>query len=135
MITINGKDWSKLRFSDIRNLLSSADDESFFFEFKSDDVSNQKLIQEISAFANTYGGYILIGINDDKSIGGCKKWTENRIHTTIHDSITPVPSFDVKRFKPKEGTVLVIRIEEGKEPPYVTNKGKIYERVSFGFCQ
>ncbi len=132
MITINGKDWSKLRFSDIRNLLSSADDESFFFEFKSDDVSNQKLIQEISAFANTYGGYILIGINDDKSIGGCKKWTENRIHTTIHDSITPVPSLDVKRFKPKEGTVLVIRIEEGKEPPYVTNKGKIYERVSSG---
>ena len=132
MITINGKDWSKLRFSDIRKLLSSADDESFFFEFKSDDVSNQKLIQEVSAFANTFGGYILIGINDDKSIGGCHKWTENRIHTTIHDSITPVPSFDVKRYKPKEGTVLIIRIEEGKEPPYVTNKGKIYERVSSG---
>ena len=89
-------------------------------------------MKEISAFANTYGGYILLGINNDKSIGGCRKWTEQRIHSTIHDTITPVPNFDVRRFRIEEKTVLVIKIEEGTIPPYITNKGQIYERLSSG---
>lgn len=132
MININNKRWDKLRFSDIQKILSGTDDESFFFEFKADDVTPKKLIKEISAFANTYGGYIILGIKDDKSIGGCKQWTEQRIHTTIHDSITPTPIFDVKRFRPNGENVFVIRIEEGNMPPYVTGDGHIYERVSSG---
>lgn len=132
MININNKNWDKLRFSDIKKFLSGADDETFFFEFKSDDESPQKLIKEISAFANTYGGYILLGVNDDKTVGGCTKWTEQRIHTTIHDSITPIPNFDVKRFRLEGKTIFAIKIEEGTMPPYITNKGQIYERVSSG---
>lgn len=65
MININNKSWGKLRFSDIEKLLSGSDDENFFFEFKADDETPQKLVKEISAFANTYGGYVLLGINDD----------------------------------------------------------------------
>ena len=103
-----------------------------FFEFKSDDEEPKKLIKEISAFANTYGGYILLGVNDDKTIGGCKKWTEQRIHITIHDSITPIPNFDVKKFTSKGKHIFVIKIEEGATPPYITNRGDIYERVSSG---
>lgn len=72
MVNINNKPWDKLRFHDIEKFLSEADDENFFFEFKSDDEEPKKLIKEISAFANTYGGYILLGVNDDKTIGGCK---------------------------------------------------------------
>lgn len=101
MVNINNKPWDKLRFRDIEKFLSESGDENFFFEFKSDDEEPKKLIKEISAFANTYGGYILLGVNDDKTIGGCKKWTEQRIHITIHDSITPIPNFDVKKFTSK----------------------------------
>lgn len=132
MININNKSWEKLRFSDIEKLLSGADDESFFFEYKADDTTTKKLIKEISAFANTYGGYILLGVNDDKSIEGCKNWTEQKIHVTIHDSITPVPNFDIKKFKHNDKTIFVIKIEEGGMPPYITNEGKIFERVSSG---
>ena len=126
MININNKSWSKLRFSDIEKLLSSSDDENFFFEFKADDETPQKLVKEISAFANTYGGYVLLGINDDKTIGGCTKWSEQRIHTTIHDSMTPTPNFDVRKFKSNGRTIFVIKIEEGTMPPYITNKGQIF---------
>jgi len=132
MININNKSWDKLRISDIHKLLSNTDDETFFFEFKSDDETPAKLAKEVSAFSNTYGGYILLGVNNDKTIGGCVKWTEQRIHTTIHDSITPVPNFDVKKFKSSGTVVLVIKIEEGAMPPYITNKGQIFERVSSG---
>lgn len=133
MICINNKRWEKLRATDIVKFLEGSDDEeTFFFEYKSDDETASKLMKEISAFANTYGGYIFIGVNNDKSISGCRKWNEQRIHSTIYDSITPIPNFDVRRFKTKYGVVYVIKIEEGTMPPYITNKGEIYQRVSSG---
>ena len=133
MVNINGKEWTKLEAADIVEALSEIDaTESFYYEFKTDDVSNKKLIAEISAFTNTFGGYIFLGVSDDKQIKGCVQWNEQKIHTTIHDSITPTPSFDVKQFTFDDGVVYVIKIDEGAEPPYITNLGKIYERLSSG---
>lgn len=133
MLNINGKDWSSLKPSDIQDLLLEKDlDESFYFEFKDDDVSPSKVMEEVSAFANTFGGYIFIGVDNNKNIKGCSKWNEQRIHTAIHDSITPTPSFDVKKFTIDNKTIYAIKIDEGSELPYITNKGKIYERLSSG---
>lgn len=133
MININGKEWNKLAASDIQTVIPGQDfDESFYFELKDDKVSNKKLMEEVSAFANTFGGYIFLGVTDKKQIEGCAEWNEQRIHTTIHDSITPTPSFDVKRFTIGTNIVYVIRIDEGSEPPYITSSGKIYERLSSG---
>ena len=47
MLNINNKPWNKLRFSDVQKLLDSADDETFFFEFKADGERPEKLIKEI----------------------------------------------------------------------------------------
>ena len=132
MLNINNKRWEDVCGSDISSLLSSTEDENFFYEFKSDDVSNAKLMKEISAFSNTYGGYIFIGINNDKTIGGCRQWTEQRIHVIIHDSMTPVPNFDVRCFCIDGKIVLGLKIEERALPPYITNQGQIYERISSG---
>ena len=133
MININGKEWNKLAASDIQAVISGQDfDESFYFELKDDKVSNKKLMEEVSAFSNTFGGYIFLGVTDQKQIEGCTEWNEQRIHTTIHDSITPTPSFDVKRFTIDTKIVYVIRVDEGSEPPYITSSGKIYERLSSG---
>lgn len=133
MFNINNKSWDKLRFSDLTKMLASDDDENFFIEFKSDKESNSKLAKEVSAFANTYGGYIFLGINDDKTIGGCVQWNEQRIHNTIYNGVSPIPSFAVKKFRNNGLVVLVIKIEEGRTPPYITtSNGNIYERVSSG---
>ena len=133
MVNINGKEWAKLEAVDIQSVLSDHDfDESFYFEFKDDRVANKKLAEEISAFANTFGGYIFIGISDNKKIEGCIEWTEQRIHTLIHDFITPTPPFDVKKFTFGTNVIFVIKIDEGAEPPYITSSGKIYERLSSG---
>lgn len=135
MININSKEWAELAESDIVEFLSSPEtEESFFFEFKDDRVNSKKVAEEISALANTYGGYIFLGVSDDKKIEGCTAWNEQRIQTTIHDSITPTPSFDVKKFVCENQIVFVIRIDEGAEPPYITSQGKIYERLSSGSC-
>lgn len=133
MVNINGKEWAELEPIDIHALLSEQDfEESFYFEFKDDRVAAKKIVEEISAFANTFGGYIFLGVSDNKQIEGCTSWTEQRIHTTIHDAITPTPSFDVKKFTCDGKIVYVIKIDEGAEPPYITSSGKIYERLSSG---
>lgn len=75
MVNINGKEWEKLEALDIQIMISEQDfDESFYFELKDDKVSPKKLMEEISAFSNTFGGYIFIGITDDKQIEGCTEW-------------------------------------------------------------
>lgn len=132
MLNINDKSWEKLRFKDIQVLLSGDDDETVFFEFKNDKTKTNDIAEEVCAFANTYGGYLLIGIEDDKTVTGCKQWTEQRIHTTLHDSITPTPVFDVRKFKTPQGTIFVIRVETGPLPPYITSRGKILQRLSSG---
>lgn len=131
MILINSKDFEKIRFTDIEKFLNDFDEEeNFFVEFKNDNVNNKDLIKEICAFANTYGGYIFLGVEDDKNITGCNNWTEERINNTIRDLMSPTPIFDIKKLSKNNLKIFVIRIEEGKIPPYVTNKGTIYERIS-----
>ena len=133
MVNINGVEWTKLKSSDIQAIISEQDfEESFYFEFKDDKVANKKIQKEVSAFANTFGGYIFIGVSDDKQIEGCTTWNEQKIHSTIHDAITPTPSFDVKKFTFDTKVVYVIKVDEGSEPPYITSNGKIYERLSSG---
>lgn len=83
MLGINGKQWNDIQWTDVEEFLNEIE-ESFFFEFKKDEVSGAKLIKEIAALANTYGGYVFLGVSDDKKIEGCQKWDEQRIHATIH---------------------------------------------------
>ena len=137
MNDINGKLWTELKNGDIDEFLSAItgeadNDENFFFEFKDSEVNNQKIANEICAFSNTYGGYIFIGVSDSKEITGSDRWTEERIQNLVCDSITPLPSCAIRRFVVNGKSIIVIKVDEGSRPPYITNKGDIYERVSSG---
>lgn len=131
MILINNREFSKLKYSDVEEFLNNTDlDESFFVEFKNDDVSTKGLAKEICAFSNTFGGYIFLGVEDNKTITGCAKWTEEKINNVLRNHISPNPSFDIKRLSKNEKKIYIIRIDEGVNPPYITNNGVIYERIS-----
>lgn len=131
MILINGKKISEIKYSDVKKFLKDSE-ESFFVEYKENNVTNRDLIKEICAFSNTFGGYIFLGVNDDGLITGCQDWTEERINNSIRDLISPIPAFEIKELHGKSNKIFVIKIEEGTMPPYITNKGVIYERVSSG---
>ncbi len=137
MFRINNRQWHELSNSDIEVFLKSSlgetdNDENFYYEFKDAKVDNKKIANEISAFANTYGGFIFIGISDEKDIVGSGNWTEERIQNLVCDSISPLPSYDVRKFEVDGKTIIIIKVDEGSRPPYITNRGEIYERISSG---
>lgn len=131
MILINNKDFDKLEFCDIDKFLRDYDNtEGFFVELKNNHVSNNDLLKEICAFCNTFGGYIILGVEDDKTITGCLDWSEEKISNIIRNGLSPLAIFEVRNLTKNNITIYVIKIEEGPMPPYVTNSGKIYERIS-----
>lgn len=131
MILINNKEFSKIKIADIEKFLNDYDeDESFFIELKNDKVRPKDLIKEICAFSNTFGGYVFLGIEDNKTITGCIDWTEEKINNSIRNLMNPIPIFNVRKITKNGKKIFMIKIEEGTMPPYVTNKGIIYERIS-----
>ena len=83
MLNISGKQWHELTSQDIEGFLQTQEiEETFFFEFKDDRLTSAGFAKEVSALANTYGGYIFIGVSDDKAIEGCSQWDEQRIHVS-----------------------------------------------------
>lgn len=137
MLNINNKEWNQLNIEDILSFIKEDySDESFFFEFKSDKESTKGIAKEICAFSNTYGGYLIIGINDNKEIEGCPNWTEEKINNVIYNLISPTPIFDIKRFITNDNRkIFVVRVEEGVDPPYIsTSNGIIYQRISSSSC-
>jgi ATP-dependent DNA helicase RecG len=119
------------KISLVRQLLTQGENNSV--EFKSAGISADSLAKEIVAFSNTYGGHILIGVEDDGSISGIdleeKNW-EEWIANISQDSVNPALSnfqFDIKQIDNK--SIICLYIEKGKLKPYYTNKNQYFVRV------
>ena len=70
-------------------------------------------------------------MDNDKNIIGCDKWSELQITGIIHGQISPIPQFDIKTFKLKNGKkIFVVKVEEGMESPYITEYKQKYSSES-----
>lgn len=99
---------------------------------------NENIIKEVIAFANTKGGIIYLGVNDDGTILGIAdtKLTIEKLSSMISDSIYPdityMISFDT--MKEQEKDIILIKVIRGTNVPYyikskgLTDKG-VYMRV------
>jgi ATP-dependent DNA helicase RecG len=73
---------------DVRQLIQNG--ESSKVEFKTEDVHPVSLAEEIVAFANFEGGTILVGVEDDGRVTGCKrKGTEAFIINVCRNNVRP----------------------------------------------
>lgn len=106
--------------------------ENEFTEFKREYISDIK--REVVAFANTKGGKIYVGINDNGSVCGVENIDDTMLKLTslIHDAIRP----DVMMFINcaleyiEDKPVVVVTVQRGTECPYyLANKGLRSEGV------
>jgi len=96
--------------------------ESNIMELKRDIPLKKQIIKTSIAFCNTYGGKIIIGVEDNgKIIGLTDHAIEQAMETleeSIFDACTPhiIPKFLAQRFEDK--SILIIEISEGMNKPY-----------------
>ena len=107
----------------ISELIKEAENQ--FIELK--EQFSEGVMKTISAFANTSGGVILIGVNDDKEVVGVnlKVGEFEDIINKIENAIGFYPEIEVVPFKGKE----LIRIDVQKSSIPIKYKGIYYKRV------
>lgn len=95
--------------------------EGLHIEFK--ESVNSKLGRELSAFANSKGGKILLGVNDAGNI--VRNHLDNKMRSeiqTIARSCDPAINIELESVE-GEDNVLVIHVSEGEEKPYRFKEG------------
>jgi len=105
--------------------------EDSFTEFKRDVSQRSDFAGEMIAFANTEGGQILVGVEDDGAISGVQNphQTEETIISLARNNVNPpfIPLID--RNATDRGLVLVVNIPRRMGPPHENNSGQCYLRV------
>jgi len=93
--------------------------EGLKMEFK-ESFDSKGLGKEIVAFANSEGGMILLGVNDESEKKGIK--VSNRLKSQIQDIANNCDlsiNINIMEF----GNILIIEVEEGKDKPYKCGEG------------
>jgi len=95
----------------------------------SDSKDQEKLIKSIVAFANSTGGYIIIGIDDSGEICGIPRdaFNPDDLNMFIIDSTTPDPHFE-SYMVPFDDRYLGLITIHKSQVPIVTKRGKFFVR-------
>jgi hypothetical protein len=117
-------------------------DESLFVEHKGDlgDETSHQLAKSVSAFANTLGGWLLVGVTNGRPNGSAAPWTSDvgpTLADTVRDRlrglVDPLPSFEAARLRHPDGTIGVLRVYESADTPHVTlQSGAVFVREGAG---
>lgn len=106
-------------------------------EFKKKVAFPEKIVREVVAFANTHGGNLIIGIDDDGKISGVKFADEENfeMERAIRQYCRPVIDYsaEIIQVTRKKSVIKYTIFESSKKPHYVIENGdgrrKAYIRV------
>ncbi|MDF2158941.1 RNA-binding domain-containing protein [Algoriphagus sp. CAU 1675] len=100
--------------------------EGLNLEFKKKAAFPEKIVRELIAFANTEGGYLFIGVDDDGTVSG-QRYIEEEVFVmerAIRELIHPVLDYGVETIKLNEKKgVAVFRIPISKNRPHYILEG------------
>jgi predicted HTH transcriptional regulator len=111
-----------------------AEDESLFVEHKSDIAKGKgfQIAKAASSFANTLGGWILVGVQAGKVI---PTWEPPRggfvdaVRQRLEGQVDPLASFAARVFDYDGGRIGVIRVYESADIPHIlSDNGAIVVR-------
>jgi len=100
-------------------------------ELKQSFHSVQEIAKIISAFANTQGGLLILGVNDERAIEGIKE-NPDAIQQRISNSnatIHPSPIINVEIHSIEKNKLVVIAIHKADSTVFHTVEGVIYVRI------
>jgi len=114
--------------SELLRLIRGGEDS--YLELKVKLSNSEKITQGIVALANTDGGTIIFGVNDQLRIEGVSnpEWVQQELTRICREEIVPplVPMIDVIAFD--SGKRIVALDVDGRKRPYRTRDGRFYLR-------
>jgi hypothetical protein len=138
MILFHGKRLSELTFECVRGELTDKEiAEGFFVDYKVDFPA--KLQKYVASFANSHGGCIFIGVEEDEQKKTAKAFpgVENKgdlaekVRNIIHSNTNPFPAMEICAIPlPTDATkaIIVIRIPASSTCPHICSDGRVYVR-------
>jgi predicted HTH transcriptional regulator len=109
---------SQMSVGDLKRLANTG--EGTFLEFKRTIPSPEKIAREIAAFANTKGGTLLVGVDDDKSLVGVTNYHEEEfwIQKAAYELCKPAVEIKIEVIPlGMERDVLLVEVEEAELKP------------------
>jgi ATP-dependent DNA helicase RecG len=105
--------------------------EDSFTEFKREVDNPNSFACEIIALANSGGGQIFVGVDDDGTITGVadRQRTEERIINIGRNNIVPSIDLQIEGIAVNQTDVLVVHVPRRLGRPYHNNNGQCYIRV------
>ncbi len=105
--------------------------EDTYLELKVKLSNSERIAQGIVALANTDGGTIIFGVNDQLRIEGVAnpEWVQSELARICREEIVPplVPMLDTMAFD--SGKRIVALDIDGRKRPYRTKEGRFYLRI------
>lgn len=123
----------KTRSNYIKELISKGENQKLDFKFEISDA--RKIARTLSAFANTDGGKLLIGVKDNGVIRGIRTDEEEyMIESAAHLYCDPRVEYDITKWNVDGRWVLEVSISKSRKRPHYAkdNEGKwiAYVRVA-----
>ncbi len=123
---------SSMSLRDLKNLIRSG--EGLLLEFKRAISSPEKIAREIAAFANTHGGHLIVGVDDDHTITGVESYHEQDFYLeqAAHELCTPSLVYTMEIIPYYSRDILLVHIEEAENKPVTVRNGQgdvIYVRI------
>ncbi len=123
---------SSMTLRDLKNLIRPG--EGLLLEFKRSISSPEKIAREIAAFANTHGGHLVIGVDDDRTMTGVESYHEQDffLEQAARELCSPSLSYHMEIIPFYEREILLVYISESKVKPVTVQNGEdgaVYVRV------
>lgn len=110
--------------------------ESLEREFKSDrrQISDREIYEEVVALANTSGGVLLIGVEDDGKVTGAnsrhgRKTDPLKLQSAIFNNTVPNINTRISLVSTEEKIVLAIEVDQYPEPCATTEGKSLYRTI------
>jgi hypothetical protein len=130
---------SHLTVQDLERLIEQRTPEGYYVEYKEAFPSDTQIGESIASFANTYGGWYLIGmaVSEDHMASAISGFSIEehpdsivKIKELVKYNLDPAPVFFPQLIELKNGRgVLVIYIPDEQETPFIYRDGRIYRRT------
>ena len=90
--------------------------------------------KSVSAFANTFGGALILGISNEGMVVGLEdpEGDADKISETIKTRLDPIPEFKLRFHQTEDGKVLVILdVYKGDERHHIIIQEMVYWKLMF----